>query len=86
MTKIPWCSKETTASHTVFIVTKLGECISIDQMILTEVGFNVQLKEKFTKKGYKCECPLPKWHCQVSHLRPVQVHTQAATARFNALA
>jgi hypothetical protein len=39
MTKLPWHGKETKASHKVFIATKPGECISVDQMTLTEVGF-----------------------------------------------
>ncbi len=39
MTKIPWRGKETKASHEVFIATKPGECVSVDQMASTEVGF-----------------------------------------------
>jgi hypothetical protein len=37
MTKIPWQGKEAKASHEVIIATKLGECISVDQMTSTEV-------------------------------------------------
>jgi hypothetical protein len=44
MTKPPWRGKETKASHEVFIATKPRECISVDQMMSTEVGFYVQLK------------------------------------------
>ena len=54
MTKIPWHGKETKASHKVFIATKLGECISVDQMMSTEVGFYAQMKGKLTKKHYRC--------------------------------
>jgi hypothetical protein len=54
MTKIPWRGKETKASHEVFIATKPGECISINQMTLTEVGFYAQMKGKLTKKQYRC--------------------------------
>jgi hypothetical protein len=54
MTKIPWQGKEAKASHEVFIATKLGECISIDQITLTEVGFYAQMKGKLTKKRYRC--------------------------------
>jgi hypothetical protein len=54
MTKLPWRSKETKTSHKVFVVTKLGECISINQMTSTEVGYYVQLKWKLTKKRYRC--------------------------------
>jgi hypothetical protein len=54
MTKLPWQGKETKANHEVFVVTKPGECILVDQMMSTEVGFYAQLKGKFTKKNYKC--------------------------------
>jgi hypothetical protein len=54
MTKLPWQGKETKADHEVFIATKPGECVSINQMTLTEVGFYLQLKSKLTKKHYKC--------------------------------
>jgi hypothetical protein len=35
MTKIPWRGKETEASHEVFIATKLGECVFVNQMTST---------------------------------------------------
>jgi hypothetical protein len=54
MTKIPWRGKETKASHKVFVATKLGECVSVDQMTSTELGFVAQLKGKLTKKRYCC--------------------------------
>ncbi len=54
MTKIPWHGKETKASHKVFITTKLGECISINQMTSTKVGFYAQMKGKLPKKQYRC--------------------------------
>ncbi len=54
MTKIPWRSKETKASHKVFIATKPGECISINQMTSTEVRFYAQMKGKLAKKRYRC--------------------------------
>jgi hypothetical protein len=54
MMKLPWRSKETKANHKVFITTKPGDSISVDQMTSTEVGFFAQLKGKFTKKCYKC--------------------------------
>jgi hypothetical protein len=53
MTKLPWCSKESKSSHEVFAATKPGECISIDQMISTQVGFFAQLKGKLTSKRYR---------------------------------
>jgi hypothetical protein len=39
MTKIPWRGRETKASHEVFVATELGQCISVDQMTSTKVGF-----------------------------------------------
>jgi hypothetical protein len=54
MTKLPWQGKETKANHEVFIATKPGECLLVDQMTLTEVRFYAQLKGKLTKKRYKC--------------------------------
>ncbi len=54
MTKIPWRGRETKASHEVFVATKPGQCIFVDQMISTEVGFYAQMKGKLTKKRYRC--------------------------------
>jgi hypothetical protein len=54
MTKRPWQGKETKADHKVFVATKPGKCISVDQMTSTEVGFYAQLKGKLTIKRYKC--------------------------------
>jgi hypothetical protein len=54
MTKIPWHGRETKASHEVFVATKPGQYVSVDQMTSTEVGFYVQMKGKLTKKQYRC--------------------------------
>ena len=54
MTKIPWRSKETKASHKVFVATKLGECVSVNQMTSTKPGYYAQLKGKLAKKRYCC--------------------------------
>ena len=53
MTKIPWRGKESKAPHKAFIRTKPGECISVDQMVSTQVGFYVQLKGKLTNRRYR---------------------------------
>jgi hypothetical protein len=53
MTKLPWRGKESKATHQVFVATKPGECMSIDHMVSTHVGFFVQLKGGLTKKRYK---------------------------------
>jgi hypothetical protein len=54
MTKLPWQGKETKANHEVFVATKPGECILVNQMTSMEVGSYTQLKGKLTKKRYKC--------------------------------
>ena len=54
MTKLPWRGKEYKSSHKVFVATKLGESVSVDQMISTELGFFAQLKGALTKKRYRC--------------------------------
>jgi hypothetical protein len=54
MTKIPWLGKEIKSSHKVFVATKPGECVFVNQMTSTELGFVAQLKGKLTKKRYRC--------------------------------
>jgi hypothetical protein len=54
MTKIPWRGREAKGSHEVFIATKPGECVSVNQLTSTEVGFYAQMKVKLTKKRYRC--------------------------------
>jgi hypothetical protein len=53
MTKLPWRGKELKSSHEVFTATKPGECVSVDHMISTQVGFFAQLKGKLTSKRYQ---------------------------------
>ncbi len=77
MTKIPWRGKETKASHEVFIATKPGECISVDQMASTEVGFFAQMKGKLTKRRYRCATIFVD-HC--SHLRFVHLQVDDSSA------
>ncbi len=50
MTKVPWKGQET--SSKVIVATKVGQCVSVDQMISMQVGFNGQLKGTLTKKCY----------------------------------
>jgi hypothetical protein len=50
MTKVPWRGRET--SSEVFVATKAGQHVSVDQSISTQVGFIAQLKGKLTKKCY----------------------------------
>ncbi len=50
MTKVPWKGRET--SSEVFVATKTGQCVSVDQMISTQVGFIAQLKGTLTRKRY----------------------------------
>ena len=53
MTKIPWRGKESKASHEVFVATKPGECILVDQMVTTQVGFYAQMTGKLTTRRYR---------------------------------
>ncbi len=50
MTKVPWRGQET--SSEVFVATKAGQCVSVDQLISMQVGFIAQLKGTLTKKRY----------------------------------
>jgi hypothetical protein len=50
MTKVPWKGQET--SSKVFVATKAGQCVSVNQMISTQVGFIAQLKGTLTMKCY----------------------------------
>jgi hypothetical protein len=50
MTKVPWKGGET--SSEVFVTTKAGQCVSVVQMISTQVGFITQLKGTLTRKRY----------------------------------
>ncbi len=50
MTKVPWKGRET--SSKVFVATKAGQCVSVDQMISTQVSVIAQLKGTLTKKHY----------------------------------
>jgi hypothetical protein len=52
MTRLPWQGKEGKQTHQVFVATKPGECVSVDQMESSQVGFFAQLKGKLTKKRY----------------------------------
>ena len=51
MTKVPWRGKDNAGE--VFIAMRPGQCLSVDQMISTQVGFIAQLKGSLTKKRYK---------------------------------
>jgi hypothetical protein len=53
MTKLPWRGKESALSHEIFIATKLGEIVSVNQMESTMVGFFAQLKGSLTMKRYR---------------------------------
>jgi hypothetical protein len=54
MTKLPWHGKENKSSHKVFVATKPGETVSVNQMASTEARFFAQLKGTLTKKHNKC--------------------------------
>jgi hypothetical protein len=52
MTKIPWKKQETSSDHQVFVATKVGQCVSANQLISMQVGFIAQPKGTLTKKRY----------------------------------
>ncbi len=66
MTKVPWRGQET--SSEVFVATKAGQCVSVDQLISTQVGFIAQLK-----RGTHQEA-LHGSHCLCGPLLLAQVH------------
>ena len=69
MTKIPWKSKNSN-TH-IFVATTPGECVSVDQMISTQVGFVAQLKGKLTKRRYRASTVFVNhyyWICYVYHI------------------
>ncbi len=89
MTKLPWRGKEKKSSH-LFVATKPGETVSVDQMASTEVGFFAQLKGTLTKKRYRCATIFVDHY---SHLRFIHlqidnsaVKTIAAKRAFEAFA
>ncbi len=50
MNKVPWRGQET--SSEVFVATKAGQCVSVDQLVSMQVGFIAQLQGTLTKKRY----------------------------------
>jgi hypothetical protein len=89
MTKLPWCGKEKNSSH-LFVATKPGETVSVNQMASTEVVFFAQLKGKLTKKRYRCATIFVDHysHLQFIHLQidDSAVKTIAAKQAFEAFA
>jgi hypothetical protein len=53
MTKVNWKGKETAHGHQVFVATKPGQCVSVNHIISTQVGFVAQSKGMLTKKRYR---------------------------------
>jgi hypothetical protein len=54
MTKVPWCSKgQRDSTQPVFATTKPGECVSVNHMQSTELGFYGQSKGTLTKTRYR---------------------------------
>ncbi len=77
MTKLPWHSKESALSHKIFINTKPGEIVSVDQMEWTEVGVLAQLKGSLTKKQYRY-CTVFVDHFSRLHFVHLQIDDSAA--------
>jgi hypothetical protein len=52
MTKVPWRTKSP-SNKEVFKVTAPGQCVSVDQLMSTQVGFVGQLKGRLTTQRYR---------------------------------
>jgi hypothetical protein len=89
MTKLPWSGKEKKSSH-LFVATKPGENVSVNQMASTKVGFFAQLKGALTKKRYRCTTIFVDYYSclQFIHLQinDSAVETIAAKRAFKAFA
>jgi hypothetical protein len=77
MTKLPWCGKESASSHEIFVTTKPGEIVSVNQMKSTEVGFFAQLKGSLAKKRYRY-CTVFVDHFSQLHFVHLQIDDSAA--------
>jgi hypothetical protein len=51
ITKLPWCGKESKSFHKVFTATKPGECVCVNHMISTQVGFLPNYKANSPPSG-----------------------------------
>ena len=54
MCKRPWRTKPHKGQNKVNKITKAGQCVSVDQMEVSEQGFIAQLKGKLTRQRYTC--------------------------------
>jgi hypothetical protein len=90
MTKIPLRGKETKSSHEVFVATKPEECVSVDQITSTELGFVAQLKGKLTKKRYRCATVFVDHYSRLRYVHPQvddsSIETVAARRAFETFA
>ena len=90
MTKVPWHGKETKSSHKVFVATKPGECVFVNQMTSTKLGFVAQLKGKLTKKRYCCATVFVDHFSRLQYLYPQVddslIETVAAKCTFETFA
>jgi hypothetical protein len=81
MTKLPWRGKESALSHEIFVATKPGEIVSVNQLELTEVGFFAQLKGSLTKKQYRY-CTVFVDYFSRLHFVYLQIDNSAAETNF----
>ncbi len=73
MTKVPWRGKEGKSDHKVFVATKPGQIVSVNQMISMQVGFIAQLKGGLTKKRYTATTVFTEHY---SHLQYIHLMTR----------
>jgi hypothetical protein len=81
MTKLPWRGKESAFSHEIFVTTKPGVIVSVNQMESTEVGFFAQLKGSLTKKWYRY-CTVFVDHFSRLHFVHLQIDDSTAGVLF----
>ena len=78
MTKKKW-RDNTQDTHHIFVATKPGECVSVDQMISTQVGFVAQLKGRLTTQRYRAATIFVDHYSRVRYVHLMQSLTSIET-------
>jgi hypothetical protein len=84
MTKVPWKGQATSSHHQVFIATKAGQCVSVDQLISMQVGFIAQLKGSLTKKQYTTATAFVKHYSKLNYIHVMTKLTSEETTKQSA--
>jgi len=78
MTKVPWRASQQQKSE-IFVATRPGECVSVDQMISTQVGFVAQLKGKLTLRRYRAATVFVDHYSRLRYIHLMQSLTSEET-------